>query len=248
LSAKPQPAVARETAGAVAREARPERVVAVLGMHRSGTSAFVGSLQQRGLYLGAHNRQNRHNPRGNRENRRVVHLNESVLGDSGGSWREPPVAVEWSAERLDEARAILAEYAGRPLWGFKDPRTLLTFEGWERLLPDIELVGIFRHPASAARSLASRPNLPVADPLGLWKTYNERLLDVHRRRPFPVVSFDDDAGVLERNFARVAETLGLEAAAGEQFFTADLRSGEAQPDELPEAVRALYEELRAIAL
>lgn len=247
MSAGPPPAVARGAAGAVARDARPERVVAVLGMHRSGTSAFVGSLQQRGLFLGAHNRQNRHNPRGNRENRRVLGLNEAVLGDSGGSWREPPAAIEWSAERLDEARAILAEYSGRPLWGFKDPRTLLTLEGWERLLPDIELVGIFRHPASVARSLASRPNLPVTDPLRLWTTYNERLLALHSRRPFPVVSFDDEAAVLERNFARVAEALGLEAA-GESFFTEDLRSGDVQPGALPAPVAALYEELRAIAL
>lgn len=240
--------MARGAAGAVAREARPARVVAVLGMHRSGTSAFVGSLQQRGLYLGAHSTENRHNPRGNRENPRVMRLNEAVLRDSGGSWREPPAAVQWSAERLDEARAILAEYAGRPLWGFKDPRTLLTFAGWQRLLPDVELVGIFRHPASVARSLASRPNLPVDDPLGLWQTYNQRLLALHRERPFPVVSFDDDADVLERNFARVAETLGLEPGAGESFFTEKLRGGDAEPDELPADVAALYEELRAIAL
>lgn len=248
MSVEPQPVVARRAAGEVARDARPARVVAVLGMHRSGTSALVGSLQQRGLFLGAHSTQNRHNLRGNRENSRVLRLHEAVLGDSGGSWREPPAAVEWSPERLDEARAILAEYAGRPLWGFKDPRTLLTFEGWERLIPDIELVGIFRHPASVARSLASRPNLPVTDPLGLWRTYNERLLALHRRRPFPVVCFDDEAGVLERNFARVAEGLGLAATAGESFFTTDLRSGDVQPDALPAPVLALYEELRAIAL
>ena len=245
---EPQPAVVPRAAVEVAPAARPTRVVAVLGMHRSGTSALVGSLQQRGLFLGAHNTQNRHNLRGNRENRRVQQLHEAVLGDNGGSWRQPPAAVEWSAERLDEARAILAEYAGRPLWGFKDPRTLLTFDGWERLVPDIELVGIFRHPASVARSLGSRPNLPVADPLGLWQTYNERLLALHRRRPFPVVSFDDEPGVLERNFTRLAGGLGLDASAGESFFTADLRSGDVQPDALPAPVAALYEELRAIAL
>ena len=234
-------------AGPVARAARPGRVVAVLGMHRSGTSALVGTLQQRGLHLGEHSTQNRHNRRGNRENPRVMGLNEAVLNDSGGSWREPPAAVRWSAQRLDQARVILGEYAGSPLWGFKDPRTLLTFDGWERLLPDVELVGIFRHPSSVARSLASRPNLPVADPLGLWKTYNERLLALHRRRPFPVVSFDDDADALERNFTRVADALGLEAAQ-ESFFTADLRTGAGDPDPVPAQVAALYEELRAIAL
>jgi hypothetical protein len=222
-------------------------VVAVLGMHRSGTSALVGTLQQRGLYLGEHSTQNRHNRRGNRENPSVMSLNEAVLNDSGGSWREPPAAVAWSSQRLDQARMILREYAGHPVWGFKDPRTLLTFDGWEQLLPDIELAGIFRHPSSVARSLASRPNLPVADPLGLWKAYNERLLALHRRRPFPVACFDDEPDVLERSFARVADALGLEPA-GESFFTADLRSGAAEPDAVPAQVAALYEELRAIAI
>jgi hypothetical protein len=225
-------------------------VVAVLGMHRSGTSALVGSLQQRGLFLGAHNTANRYNPRGNRENRRVVQLNEDVLRDSGGAWHDPPAAVEWSPTRLAEAGRILAEYAGRPLWGFKDPRTLLTVEGWQRLVPDLRFAGIFRHPSRVARSLASRPQLPVRDPFGVWRVYNERLLELYRRDPFPVVTFDEDAAVVERKFAQVADMLGLEsAAAGEPFFTEQLRSDEADEGaELPADVSALYEELRALSL
>ena len=30
----------------------PDRVVCILGMHRSGTSCLTGSLQQAGLFLG----------------------------------------------------------------------------------------------------------------------------------------------------------------------------------------------------
>lgn len=233
----------------VAGEARPGRVIAVLGMHRSGTSALVGSLQRYGLFLGAHNTANKYNPRGNRENRPVLRLNEEILRHSGGSWDAPPPAVEWSPEHFDRAREILAEYAGRPLWGFKDPRTLLTVEGWQRLLPDLEFVGVFRHPARVARSLASRPELPVQDPLGVWRAYNERLLELHRRRPFPVLSFDEDTDVLERNFDRVAEMLGLATEADEEpFFTEELRRFDADPTELPADVAALYEELRSLAL
>jgi hypothetical protein len=234
---------------AVAADARPERVIAVLGMHRSGTSALVGSLQRYGLFLGAHNTSNKYNPRGNRENRPVLRLNEQLLRDSGGTWDAPPSVVRWTEAHFDQAREILAEYAGRPLWGFKDPRTLLTTGGWQRLLPDLEFVGVFRHPARVARSLASRPELPVQDPIGVWRAYNERLLELHHRRPFPVLSFDDDADVLQRNLDRVAEMMGLAAEAEEEpFFTEDLRRMEAEPAELPADVSALYEELRAIAL
>jgi hypothetical protein len=224
-------------------------VIAVLGMHRSGTSALIGSLQRHGLFLGAHNTANKYNPRGNRENRPVLRLNEGVLLHSGGSWDAPPAAVRWSDAHFDRAREILAEYAGRPLWGFKDPRTLLTFEGWQALVPDLELVGVFRHPARVARSLASRPELPVADPVGVWRRYNERLLELHRRRPFPLLSFDDDTDALERNLDRVAGMMGLAARSeDEPFFAQDLRRQDAEPMELPTDVTALYEELRSRAM
>jgi hypothetical protein len=224
-------------------------VIAVLGMHRSGTSALVGSLQRYGLFLGAHNTSNKYNPRGNRENRPVLRLNEELLRHSGGSWDAPPAEVEWSEPHFHRAHEILAEYADRPLWGFKDPRTVLTLEGWLRLLPDLELVGIFRHPARVALSLASRPDLPVQDPVGVWRTYNERLLEWHRRRPFPVLSFDDDTATLERNFGRVAEKLRLAPEAAEEpFFTEKLRHMEPEPAELPADVSAVYDELRRIAL
>ena len=218
-------------------------------MHRSGTSALVGSLQGHGLFLGAHNTENKYHPRGNRENRPVLRLNEHILRDSGGTWDAPPAVVRWTDERFARAREILAGYAGRPVWGFKDPRTLLTVEGWQRLVPDLEFVGIFRHPARVARSLASRPELPVQDPLRAWRVYNERLLELHRRGPFPVLSFDDDAEALQRNFDRVAGMLGLAAESEEEpFFTGDLRRMDAEPTELPADVSLLYEELRAIAL
>jgi hypothetical protein len=228
---------------------RPDRVLAVLGMHRSGTSALVGSLQRHGLFLGDHSTQNKYNPRGNRENRAVLRVNEAVLQHSGGSWHSPPAAVRWTDEHLDQAAAILQEHSGRPLWGFKDPRTLLTHAGWEQLVPDLDFVGVIRHPARVVRSLASRPEFPVADPVGLWRTYNQHLLELHRRRPFPLLSFDDDTEVVERNLERVAQVLGLASESpGEPFFAPELRHQDVPQTELPADVAALYDELRRLAL
>jgi hypothetical protein len=235
---------------ALGPDERPDRVIAVLGMHRSGTSALVGSLQQRGLFLGRHSKHNPYNLRGNRENPDVVVLNEDILKASGGSWRAPPAAVEWGPDHVERGIAILGEQSERPLWGFKDPRTLLTLDGWLRLVPDLEFVGVFRHPARVARSLAGRPALRVEGPVELWRVYNERLLELHRRSAFPVVCFDDDSDVLGRNLDRVAEMLGLAPPTeDEPFFTDDLRRmEEAEPAGLPPDVLALYEELRALAL
>ena len=44
------------------------RTIAILGMHRSGTSALTGSLEQAGLYIGDTNHHADDNIRGNRDN------------------------------------------------------------------------------------------------------------------------------------------------------------------------------------
>lgn len=240
-------------------EERPGRVIAVLGMHRSGTSALAGSLQQHGLFLGRHSERNRHNPRGNRENPDVADLNEDILRAAGGSWRAPPSSVGWESRHFERGREILAEYAGRPVWGFKDPRTLLTIDGWLRLVPDLELVGVFRDPKRVARSLVARVRnavtpaaveaLTVEDPIALWSIYNARLLELRRAREFPLLCFDEEAEMVSRKLERAAELLGLEPAGdGEAFFTQELRRAEPDTADLPPAVTALYDELRALSL
>lgn len=228
---------------------RPTRVVCVLGMHRSGTSALAGSLQQLGLFLGRHSTSNEHNLRGNRENREARVLNDAILRDNGGSWDVPPPVVEWKPEHFSEAQRILAEYAEHSIWGFKDPRTLLTLDGWLELMPDLDLVGIFRHPLRVAQSLKRRNDLAIDAALELWKHYNARLFEVHRASGFPVLSFDDEAPVLQAKLLELAEMLGLDSRPiQDQFFADELRQAEAEGGELPADVQSLYEALREIAL
>jgi hypothetical protein len=235
--------------GAVPREARPERVICVLGMHRSGTSCLAGSLEQQGLFLGEVNTAAPFNRRGNRERFDIMHLQGDVLEASGGSWDNPPPVVEWAADHLDRARRILAGHSAEPLWGFKDPRTLLTLDGWRRLVPDLQPVAIFRHPLRVAKSLRSRNDLGIDRGLALWKTYNERLLEIHGRGPFPIVSFDDEPATLEAKLREAARALGLGAPASkEPFFTDELRNAPAEGGSLPSDVEALYEDLRRLAL
>jgi hypothetical protein len=234
---------------AVPAESRPQRVICVLGMHRSGTSCLAGSLEQQGLFLGEVNTAAPWNKRGNRERFDVMNLQEDVLRVSGGSWDRPPSPVEWAPEHYEGARTILAEHAGAPVWGFKDPRTVLTLEGWERLVPDLDAVAIFRHPLRVARSLQSRNEMPIAAGLALWKAYNDRLLDAHRRRPFPIVSFDDEPGVLEAKLRDAGDALGLDPpSSAEAFFTDELRNAPAEGDSVPPEIEEVYDTLRRLAL
>jgi hypothetical protein len=229
--------------------ARPERVISVLGMHRSGTSCLAGSLEQQGLFLGEVNTAAPWNKRGNRESFTIMDLQGEVLAASGGSWDNPPAVVEWQPEHLERARAVLAEHSDQPVWGFKDPRTLLTLEGWRQLVPDLEPVGIFRHPLRVAQSLQTRNQLPLGAGIALWKTYNERLIALHDREPFPIVSFDEEPDTLETKLRAAGEAMGLgPAPAGEPFFTDELRNAPAEGDSVPPEVESLYEDLRRRAL
>ena len=228
---------------------RPKRVISVLGMHRSGTSWLIGSLQQRGLFLGKHQIWNEFNLRGNRENEDIRQLHDGILRANGGSWDNPPLRVEWEPSHFEQARRILAEYAAHSTWGFKDPRALLTLNGWLRLLPDLEPVGVFRHPSRVARSLERRDKMPRERALELWLLYNRRLVELHRRSGFPILSFDDEPATLEEKLARVAGMLGLESGTVEEPFLAEeLRQSPADEQALPDAVQALHGELCVLSI
>src|SRR2546430_4861601 len=121
-------------------------------MHRSGTSCLTGTLGEAGVFLGEVSTKNRFNPKGNRENQRILSLHQELLQANGGNWDDPPERVRWSDEHRAMRDAIIASYAGKKIWGFKDPRALFTLDGWREALPQIELAGIVRDPVSVARS------------------------------------------------------------------------------------------------
>ena len=145
----------------------PDRVICVLGMHRSGTSCLTGSLQQAGLTLGDCHTWNPHNRKGNRENQAFVDLHDDILRSNGGSWDRPPARVRWQSDHYQRARELLAAHADEAAFGFKDPRALLLLAGWKALCPQLEFIGIFRHPGAVAHSLEVRSGSEMSRAEGL---------------------------------------------------------------------------------
>ena len=68
----------------------PRELVAVLGMHRSGTSAVVGSIAERGLRVGDVTYEGGDNARGTQELDEIVALHDEILARAGCSWQNPP--------------------------------------------------------------------------------------------------------------------------------------------------------------
>jgi len=233
----------------IARRKKRSTGICVLGMHRSGTSFVTGSLQSAGAALHRFHSHNPFNLKGNRENPDIVALNDDVLHASGGSWDRPPPTVQWQPEHHERAEEILESLSVYPVWAFKDPRTLLTIEGWEEHVPDLQYVGIFRHPARVMRSLNSRDRM-ISLEAGelLWQVYNRRLLALRQRHTFPLLCFDVATDVLMRQLQAVCSELGLDSKRATDFFDGSLVNQSTEndsPDQvMSESSLALYEELQ----
>ncbi|QLC24818.1 sulfotransferase family protein [Parasphingopyxis algicola] len=230
------------------------RVILILGMHRSGTSALAGTLQSAGLFLGDVIEASPHNRKGNRENKKVMLLNEEILTSNGGAWHRPPPRMEWQADHRARRDAIIADYRGRSPWGLKDPRLLLLLDGWRAALPDAEFVGTVRSPVAVARSLLKRnPEFGTSGAfVDLWHHYNERLFALWRRERFPLVDFDTDSDRYLDRLAAICERLGLDPArSDERFFEASLRTaqrnGTGAELVIPDRTRRLYRDLKEAA-
>lgn len=228
---------------------QPEQILCVLGMHRSGTSCLTGSLQEAGLHLGDCHTWNPHNLKGNRENQDIVDINDKVLADNDGAWDEPPERSLWNEGHRDMARELFQGYAEHPLFGFKDPRTLLVLDGWKAMFPDMRFIGIFRHPNAVVQSLDKRSGMPREKGLALWYEYNRRLLRQYREQPFPILCFDDESEAFQDKLQAVLKALGFEVGdwAGE-FYDGVLRSDREDTDTpLPWVIRRLYRKLQRLA-
>jgi hypothetical protein len=251
--------------------------VCVIGPGRAGTSMTMRVLNLLGVYAGpeeAFVEPGPGGPKGFWERRDMMKLDDSLLRRHGGSWRNPPrLAPGWElAEELaperEQARALLAaDFAGHPLWGWKNPRVSLTAAFWLRLVPDLRFVVCLRNPIDVAESIAppdadkqedrfyySRRGPERERTLQIWLDYVAGSLVNTSGRPRIFVSYEDHFDARRRTVERLARFVGLEPPppGGEverqidDFIDADLRHHKTAPDEvlrsdqLPPDVASLY--------
>ena len=198
-------------------------------MHRSGTSLLTGSLEDAGLNLGEVNNAAPFNRKGNKENEAIRDLNDLLLTSSGAAWIAPPnCQVRWSRADEEWARSLIEPYlyAARP-WGFKDPRTVWTVEGWLRLLPGACLIGVFRHPSLVVRSLTARTGdlaIGTDEALRLWCAYNSELIRLRQKYRFPLLHYTSEQTLHEEFITPLtafARSIGLTGPLN-HFFESEL--------------------------
>ncbi|OCR00836.1 glycosyl transferase family 1 [Oscillatoriales cyanobacterium USR001] len=163
----------------------------IAGMHRSGTSLTASLLQKVGVNIGeklvgpAYG-----NIKGHFENVDFVEFHKSILRSQGiddlGCTLEKELVV--SDEYLAQAEKIINNSKSNSIWGWKDPRTTLFLNFWLNLLPDANVICIYRSPWEVVDSLYRRatdnslfnsPEMAVQ----MWIHYNKKVLEFHQQLP-----------------------------------------------------------------
>jgi len=232
-------------------------LVAVLGMHRSGTSAVARALNVFGVALGEQlHAAAQDNEKGFWEDIDVVRLSDLALAHLGKSWTslapltDEDFAALQAAGFVDEAAGLLAaRLQAHPRYGFKDPRVarlgLLWRVAMARCGVRAAAVVVLRHPLSVARSLARRDGLSEERSLLLWLEYT--LASLRHSAGLPRLVLDYDLLMVRpaAELARMGAALGLplqgeEAArfAGE-FLDEGLRHSRFEANELARHPAAL---------
>jgi hypothetical protein len=225
----------------------PPHLILILGMHRSGTSCVTKTLNLLGVSFGRTIVDTRAPDNGeiHWESPIAVWINDEILARSGGTWLDPPGQLHPSHRDIWRCRRFLWEFAGWPLAMFKDPRLVITYPVWRRVLPAHTVIACVRNPMGVARSLQSRDALPIQQGIALWKDYNQRLLN-HLSDDPDVLWFDFDGGkpsvvsLVNPVAARFSLQPRAEAVSHYDPHAHHHRDG----DELPRALADLYNRLR----
>jgi GT2 family glycosyltransferase len=197
-------------------------VVLVLGMHRSGTSALARVLNVLGVELGDKLlRPSGDNEAGFWEHRDLVVLHDRLLAAVGSTWDDPRPVREGALlsdatkpVRDDMLAVLRRDFAGRPLWGVKDPRLCRLLPLWLSLLDELgaepRFVLTARDPHEVAASLAKRDGMSLEQARLLWLEHCLAAERDTRGRRRSFVTYDGLLSDWRPEMVRVGRDLGFD--------------------------------------
>lgn len=153
-------------------------VYVVLGMHKSGTTLVSQMLHYSGINMVDEDVITKTYDQGYQYERESTwRLNELILDCPGTESIDiiPPRMLSMTAEERRDMRGIISQCAQDygPDWGFKDPRTCLTYPLWAEELPEHKIIAIYRSVDELwLRYRHKRFYNRVRDPIQAWKVIN----------------------------------------------------------------------------
>ena len=206
--------------------------IAVLGMHRSGTSVLAGVLGLLGASLPKKMMPaNETNPKGFFEPYDIVKLHDEMLSALGSSWadfrRLDPALFNLAAAAPFKARLVAmlrAEYGDATKFVVKDPRICRFFPFWREVVDafgaETRALLVIRNPLEVSWSLAQRDGLSQGYGLNLWLRH---VLDAEFETRHSPRAFVTYAGFM-RDWLHVIETSENEMGIALSDRTPDVRA------------------------
>jgi hypothetical protein len=194
-------------------------IVVVLGMHKSGTTLVASMLHHAGVpMLDAGQEVVAYDAGGFYERASTHEVNLALLDalPDDALHVHPPANLEVAPALHAHMEGIVAGLDGLD-WGFKDPRTALTYAAWEAVLPEHKVIAIYRPvhdlwPRFRETGLRRAPGNPARAVrlVRRWREHNAAILQVVGRAGADAIVLSYDALMTDREEVdRLAEFVGL---------------------------------------
>lgn len=127
-------------------------VYIVLGMHKSGTTLVSQILHESGINMGEFDINISYDKGNKYERFEKIHLNYDIMQLNYGQFslsvlkivNNPDMVPENVKDKIKSIINNLNETYNE--WGFKDPKTCLTYSIWKNFIPNHKVIVVFRHP------------------------------------------------------------------------------------------------------
>jgi hypothetical protein len=203
------------------------KLLFIVGMHRSGTSALCAALAACGVSFGNQllDALAGVNEEGFWEDAGLVEINEHLLALADSSWYAPVSAiaeVDWASEKYDSLRdqgreLLRSGFGEAQTQAVKDPRFCLTLPFWLSLCDELgtpaRVCVITRAPLEVARSLQQRDGFPLGYGLRLFALYRH-CIDRFVPADALYVRYDDLLRDAQSVVATLSELLPLASGSG----------------------------------
>ena len=237
---------------------KQSKLVLVVGMHRSGTSAVTRGLKTLGVELGDRlwPPNEAVNAKGFWEDMDINALNIEMMKALNTDWhylspiKDAEIELLRSGEFFSRASELLrAKFGDSTQFGFKDPRVAKLLPFWKEVVAHCQYDGKYlimtRHPLSVVASLRRREGFDAEKSYLLWLVHMLECLGATNGCRRVLVDFDRLMQDPERELTRIGSAFSLavnaEAMATyiSDFLDEDLRHTTFQPEELAQDIACM---------
>lgn len=187
--------------------------VVILGMHRSGTSMLTSIIEELGVHIGTHILgKNDSNPLGHFEDQSFIDLNDKILNHFGGSWDNPPDQNDFKAipDNIKlEIEELVTNKKQNIFWGWKDPRTSITFDLYNNYLDNPKIIIFMRDKQDVLKSLMRRNLFNKDKAEYIYNCYINNLDRIKKDNSHIELHYNEFINNFDQEFDKLAEYLEL---------------------------------------